>query len=54
MRDLQVNKPQNPQFWALPSYAGYQPLNLADPNLRLAPPPGAAGGRAAAAPQEFR
>jgi hypothetical protein len=54
MRDLQVNKPQNPQFWALPSYAGYQPLNLADPNLRLAPPPAAANGGAAAARGQIR
>jgi len=43
MHDLQVNKlPPNPQLWTMPSYPGYPPMNLADPNLRIAPPGGAA------------
>lgn len=41
MHDLQVNKlPPSPQLWTMPSIAGYPPMNLADPNLRVAPPAG--------------
>ena len=51
MQDLQVNKlPPNPQLWTMPTHQGYPPVNLADPNLRVAPPSGAAMPAGAARP----
>jgi hypothetical protein len=51
MQDLQVNKlPPNPQLWTMPTHQGYPPVNLADPNLRVAPPSGAAVPAGAARP----
>ena len=44
MQDLKVNKlPPSPQLWTMPSFPGYSPLNLADPNLQFAPPSANAG-----------
>lgn len=43
LHNLQVNKlAPNPQLWTMPTIQGYSPLNLADPNLRFAPPPAGA------------
>ncbi len=38
--DVQINQPDqlSDHLWTLPDYPGYQLVNLADPNMQLAPP----------------
>ena len=52
LRNLQVNKlVSNPQLWTMPTFPGYSPVNLADPNLRFTPPGAAVPAGAARPPQ---
>ncbi|HEY1785751.1 MAG TPA: hypothetical protein VGG30_09395, partial [Pirellulales bacterium] len=53
LKDLQINRlqPSQSDLWIKPNPPGYPEVDLADPNLRLGPPPTARG---AAPPQRAR